>query len=50
MFSLGSFREVLRVRNPWILPLKEIHRSPVPNVIQFREKRLPLWERKIHRT
>lgn len=32
-----------------ILPLKEIHRSPAPKVIQFREKRLPLWERKVHR-
>ena len=32
-----------------ILPLKEIHRSALPKVIQFRQTRLPIWEQKLNR-
>ena len=32
---------------PEILPFKEIRKSPLPKVIQFRQKRLPTWEQKL---
>ncbi len=32
-----------------ILPLEEISRSESPKVVQFRQRRLPLWEQKLFR-